>query len=268
MGHAIGRGFGSGYNFSYGGATAALNGPFEVTLPSSSITVDVPDLPDQVANFQNALNSNSISIGPNPLAAVFVGGNDLRNAFWAADPEAAIQAAIVSGVTAIAGATSALLNAGVSDVLVMGVPNLGGLPQINDKGEDAIKAALAASIKFNENLRTALASTVPTGVRYFDTLGLFEQVAANPSDFGFTNVTDDCYTFSILVGGDCSGYLFFDEIHPTEAGHAVLAAAVQDSLTPTIPLPAGGLLLLSGLGGLVLIKRQRRSRCPVESLHS
>jgi phospholipase/lecithinase/hemolysin len=62
---------------------------------------------------------------------------------------------------------------------------------------------------------------------------------ANPGAFGFTNVTDPVWTGNFYdlnsghfntAGAAQSGFLFFDNLHPTATTHAMLAAAAQQSL--------------------------------------
>ena len=86
------------------------------------------------------------------------------------------------------------------------------------------------SMGFNQALKFSL----PAGVQYFDTFSWWSHTLANPGAYGFTNVTDPCLTTSICA--DPSSYFFWDGVHPTTAGHAVLADAVEDSLEQTVAI--------------------------------
>ncbi|HEY1413564.1 MAG TPA: hypothetical protein VGF36_15565, partial [Rhodopila sp.] len=75
-----------------------------------------------------------------------------------------------------------------------------------------------------------------------NTCALLDAAVANPAAYGFSNVTQPVWTggFTPGSGGTLNatgaaqnGYLFFDDLHPTAAGHAMLAAAVTNSLTVT-----------------------------------
>ena len=50
----------------------------------------------------------------------------------------------------------------------------------------------------------------------------------------------------------CQGFLFFDGVHPTTAGHALLAGA----FAAAVPAPAALALVLSGLVALALARRR------------
>lgn len=234
----LGAGIASGTNFAFGGAKASTDAD-----PS-------PDFAAQRALFALA---NPV-LGARPLTAVWFGGNDLRGALFAADPVAVIGQAITDIVTGV----NALVGAGLDDILVFGLPNLGRIPEVTKLGAAVAAAATQATLDFNAGLQGALAAFVPAGnVRFFDTFNLFESIAKNPGVFGFTNSTDACLVKNAADPTPCLGnstFVFHDEIHPTDLGHAILANAV---LSAVVPLPAGGLLLITGLGGLAFLRRRR-----------
>lgn len=243
--------FDGGSNFAIGGATAAGD--------SDS------DLAAQIARFQTALGLG-LTLGPDPLGTVSIGGNDLRNAFLAPDPGAALQAAIVSAITEIVSAVTTLKSEGIHDVVVMGVPDLGQIPETLARGDDFSKVATAVSVLFNENLRTGLANafadpvTGASDVRFFDLFGLLTDVVSDPTAFGFeASLLDDACVLALPAGHvtNCDGYLFYDNIHPTEAAHTLIAEAFTDLVAP-IPLPAGMILILTGLGALGAARRLSR----------
>ena len=71
----------------------------------------------------------------------------------------------------------------------------------------------------------------------FDVAAMFNQVLANPAAFGLTNVTDSAapgldpgdtsYDASHIVANP-NQYLFWDNLHPTAAMHAILAQRALD----------------------------------------
>jgi phospholipase/lecithinase/hemolysin len=117
---------------------------------------------------------------------------------------------------------------------VWNVPNVGLTPAARMSGAGAIAAGTTATATFNGLLALALSSPILTGVNIipFDANGLFEDVIDNPEQYGFTNVTQACVTpnnppFTCQAPDE---YLFWDGIHPTAAGHAVIAQAVAQLL--------------------------------------
>jgi phospholipase/lecithinase/hemolysin len=78
-------------------------------------------------------------------------------------------------------------------------------------------------------------------------------VIANPSKYGFTDVTDS----ALFSGSNGTGYLFWDEYHPTTQAQQLIGNLAAQS----VPEPSSVVLLVVGLGaltaGLKLRVRQR-----------
>jgi outer membrane lipase/esterase len=88
----------------------------------------------------------------------------------------------------------------------------------------------------------------------FDTFALLERLIDDPGAFGFSNVTTPCLaTPDVLTG--CQGYLFFDGVHPTTAGHQI----VGQFFAVSVPEPSTALLVLAGVAGLALGGLGRRA---------
>jgi len=84
-------------------------------------------------------------------------------------------------------------------------------------------AALATSL--SKYLNQKLLASLPKGVLYFDTLGLFQEMQAHPGAFGLTDVVDQCYDSSSNTAcANPNQYLFWDFVHPTEHVQVILAA--------------------------------------------
>ncbi|HHO67959.1 MAG TPA: GDSL family lipase [Gammaproteobacteria bacterium] len=177
---------------------------------------------------------------PHALYTLLIGGNDLRDALTAlaTDPSGAGSAAILGeAVTAIADNIAALAAAGARHFLVFNGPDLSLVPAVRLQGPLAQGAARLLAMQFNQGLSMALdqlALAFP-GIELtrFDLFGLFNEVVANPRAFGFREVGQTCITPGVIVGAVCKRprrYLFWDGIHPTRAGHHVIAEAVEERL--------------------------------------
>ncbi|HEB98216.1 MAG TPA: VPLPA-CTERM sorting domain-containing protein [Thiotrichales bacterium] len=197
---------------------------------------DSADILNQVSTYE-AGNT----VDPDALYVVWGGAMDIFNN--PLDPYSAITPA----TTNLADAVGLLAGAGASHILVPNLPDLGLTPEAISLGVEA--EARAVSEAFNTSLATALAGYDTLDLDVFTLLNL---VVADPPAYGLTNVTGSC----VADGQDpaCTGYLFYDGVHPTTRGHELLADAMY---TAVVPLPASAFLLWSGLGVLALTARRR-----------
>ena len=82
-------------------------------------------------------------------------------------------------------------------------------------------------------------------------------VVANPTAFGFTSVSDPCFSWSplLLCGNTVAQqnlYLFWDSVHPTTAAHQLLANDLRQAIPdPAVPEPVILILVAAGLAGAV-----------------
>jgi len=96
---------------------------------------------------------------------------------------------------------------------------------------------------YNAELGAALQQIMASdkvSIDYINTFGLLDMAVANPAAYGLTNVTQPVWTGNLTssssgtlaaTGAAQNGYLFFDDLHPTAAGQALLADAVTQTLT-------------------------------------
>ena len=66
-----------------------------------------------------------------------------------------------------------------------------------------------------------------------DANALLTEIVADPAAVGLTNVEDACLTFGVVRNPFCrtpNDYLFWDGIHPTKAGHRIVAEAAARAL--------------------------------------
>ena len=131
----------------------------------------------------------------------------------------------------IAGIINTLHDAGAVSFLVPNLPPLGSTPSYNTTPYSA--AINSLSQEFNADLSAdllAIDSANPDiTIHTLDVYSLFNQIVADPSAYGFSNVTDPAIS---TPGANPDTYLFWDNLHPTAAGHALLAEEAALTLVP------------------------------------
>lgn len=238
---AFGQPFGvGGGNYAYGGARVTAEGP---GLP--------PSLTTQESIF--FLGSHG---GVAPLDALYViegGGNDARDtlalAAASADPSAVIGPAAFAYASGIGDLVDSLQSSGAQHIVVWNVPNLGLAPAVTSLGAGASFLGGLVSQSMNNALSQRLAGE--NGVTVFDLFGALTSFVTNPGAYGLANVSDAC---GAIAGCDPSTSLFWDGIHPTSAGHALLA---QEMFVATVPEPSEYALMFAGL---IMVARRLSAR--------
>ncbi len=89
----------------------------------------------------------------------------------------------------------------------------------------------------------------------FDVLGIENAVVAKPGAYGLSNVVDACGAVINACSSNLSTALFYDGIHPTAAGHAILANAIFATVA-AVPEPATWLMLAAGVAELAVHRRR------------
>ncbi len=209
-------------NYAVGGARARREGPFDL---STQVGLFVRDFRGQ---------------GPSDaLYIVFVGGNDLRDALeeLAVDTSGATSAAIVqSALLAIRDNLLTLHAAGARNFLVANAPDIGLTPFVRLLGPAAQGAATFLAAQFNGGLDLILQGVEGVGGTHITRLDVFRflnDVVARPADFGLTDATHPCIVLNTRVHPFCgtpNKFLFWDGIHPTFAGHRLLAERANAAL--------------------------------------
>jgi phospholipase/lecithinase/hemolysin len=230
----LGADLASGTNFAFGGAKAAT---------------DADGLPDFAAQRTSYFGSG-VPLGPNPLTVVFFGGNDVRSA-----APADVGAAITDAVTAIATGVAELAASGLTDFVVFGLPNLGKLPSVINTPLETDFADLSTG--FNDALLAAIAPLKSlANVRYFDTFAWFNDVVEQAELDGKV-IDQACLDlFPVCNAANADDFVNYDGLHPTDFVHQALA---DDFKQFVVPLPAGFVLLLSGLGLMAVTSRLRKA---------
>lgn len=166
---------------------------------------------------------------PQALYVIEMGSNDIRDAFTVYATGGNGGPILNAAILSIAGNIQRLYVAGARNFLVWAPPNVGLTPAVRSLGPGAVGLITQLTMGFNNGLTATLSLLQPAlpGVTFtrLDAFSVLNTIVGNPAGFGFTSVTTPCLTpneapFSCSSPND---YLFWDGIHPSKAGHAVLA---------------------------------------------
>ncbi len=204
----------------------------------------------QIAAFQIATGSKAPT---NALYTIWGGANDIGNI---TNP----LTALTTGVTAadnLFGNILTLSSEGARYFLWPDLPDLGKTPAAIADGPAAAAVASAASAAFDGEWAADILKLQSDGISIvgFDVASLFAAIEADPSKYGFTNVSGSAIT---TPGADPDNYLFWDDVHPTAAADALLADAAAADLLPTPEPAAFGLAGLGCCALLIVAFRTRR----------
>jgi phospholipase/lecithinase/hemolysin len=217
-------------DFAWIGATTGVGNFVD---HGTQTTLGADNLPGMLTQFQ----ATKGLVSPTSLAIVWGGPNDfLTNGASQATAQLAVSdiLSIVAGLQAL----------GVSHIIVPGMTDLGLTPEYYGNAQ-----ATELSLYFDQLLLAGL----PKGATYVDTFALLHAIVADPHAYGFTDVKDPCFN-GVTVCSDPNQYLFFDDAHPTAAGHSILANYIESS---AVPEPSTWLTLGSGVLGLGGFLRRR-----------
>jgi len=187
---------------------------------------------------------------PAALYAIWGGGNDLRDVLMGADPTTTIGTAIAN----LQNSLVSLITAGASEFIVLNAPDLGLVPAVSLSGGSA--AGTLVSQMFNSGLSLMLdgiEGTFGVTIHEVDTFGLLNRVVTDPASFGLLDVASPC-----IALGPCSEpdtFLFWDGIHPTTIGHALIAEEAYR--VAFISVPAGSFLFLIGAFSMLWVRAAR-----------
>jgi phospholipase/lecithinase/hemolysin len=125
-----------------------------------------------------------------------------------------------------------LADAGATTILTANLPPLGLLPAFRDHPLQAAFLNLE-TVVFNHLLDftlNRLDRRLPgVDIIRLDVFGLVVQGAADPGEFGFTNVRDPVLEDGSVVG-DPDTYFWWDEVHPTTRVHELLGDAATEAI--------------------------------------
>jgi len=230
-----------GSNYAFGGATTVdgstdrtvIHNPNPFAGGDYQITID--NMGEQVDDYLAVATPD-----PNALYMVWGGGNDLFD-----DSSTANISATSARVSAL---VKRLATAGARKFLVPNVPPLGAIPNYVGQTAQVISldaASAAYRVRLDLDLNAALSALAGQGISVqiyrIDVWFNLIRVLAEPEKYGLTNVRDSAQRDPTV---DPDTYLFWDDIHPTTAGHYQVAVEADRVLRSAIQ-PLGKALNIS-----------------------
>jgi phospholipase/lecithinase/hemolysin len=227
-----------GSNYAFGGAST---GPGYTSFAG----YQVPNVDTQIAAY---LAHNTPSAGQ--LFTIWAGANDLL---------VGNQANPLIPAQNIANEVTTLALAGAKQFLIPNLPPLGDIPALLNQTPAQQIAANAWSAAFNAALQVDLAplqKSLGIQIHTLDIQTLFQNVIANPAQYGFTNVTGSAINSSL----NGNGYLFWDQEHPTTAADQIIGELGAEA----VPEPSTMLVFGTTICALAVWNRLR-SRSPASA---
>jgi phospholipase/lecithinase/hemolysin len=244
-----------GTNFAIGGATSGVESYLEVnaSVPSSL----QPAFADhgnawQLEQFQQYLSTHPAFDPATSLFFVWLFPNDLFYTATTGNLPGTVPGSpgganlVENGIANILATVQTLASLGAEHILVMNLPNPADTPEFSGTPQapeldfltQLFNSALAEQLEQLDLLSAAQ-------IIQFDTDAAFQQVLANPGDFGLTNTSDACV--ENLENGLCdpATWMFWDGDHPTTRTQEILAELILRQLQ--VPEPASAALLMLGL---------------------
>lgn len=163
------------------------------------------------------------------LYVVEMGSNDIRDAFTVYASGGDGGPILTAAIASIAANIQRLYAAGAREFLVWLPPNVALTPAIRSLPPAAQGLATYLTQVFDANLAGVLTQLSQNlsgmSVARLDAYQLLNAIVAEPASFNLTNVTTACVTPNVapFSCNDVDQFLFWDGIHPTKAGHAILA---------------------------------------------
>ncbi|MDY3306742.1 autotransporter domain-containing protein [Psychrobacter sanguinis] len=219
----------TGNNYAIGGARSGIDLQHDKYKDTTGKPLPVYSTRSQVDRYLADKNIDSKG-----LYTVWTGANDLFAVVKDLPNASNIISAAVSDEVAT---VKKLHDNGANYIVVPNIPDVGLTPSfvgtpLATFGTDLVK-------QYNEALYSGVKNT-GANVIPLDTFSLVQQVAANPTAYGFSNVTDkackdsssvECGRADLDKPGAENSYFFADGVHPTGRAHRMIADYANAAVT-------------------------------------
>ncbi|MGC1818291.1 MAG: autotransporter domain-containing protein [Casimicrobiaceae bacterium] len=176
----------------------------------------------------------------NALYTVWGGANDIFTQLGelqaGAITPAQLQANVTAAAGSLAGQVALLESAGARYVVVFNLPDIGKTPFGVASGQGLQISAISSL--YNSALLAGLDALHVSTIRV-NIFGFLNEVMANPAAYGIANISVPacgatpsllCTQADLVAPNAASTFLFADGVHPTTAGHAMVAQLVASML--------------------------------------
>jgi len=237
-----------GRNFSVGGAQAR-----EVAGDLS------PSFLDQVDSFRTSGQAFDAS----SLVLVTLGGNDIRSELAKIGANPSYRPDFTATLTAMTDGLTSLYSLGARNFVITGLPDVGQIPAVTQFNSPALSAAgRQMSLGLNgafDLLATTFSRQTGANARFFDLFDYQAAIYADPSAYGLPEPLDTkTACLSTADAPRCTGYVYFDQVHPTTRLHQAIGGGIAKELGVSgVPEPATWALMILGFGAVAGAMRRR-----------
>jgi outer membrane lipase/esterase len=232
-----------GNNYAEGGArVTSLPG-----VPNTPPTANATPVTTQITQFLAKGPAD-----PNAIYTVWAGANDIFTQLGLAQAglitSAQAQANTAQAAVELVAQVARLKAAGARYIVVFNVPDIGKTPYGVSTGAAGAAQISAIVGLFNSTLMAGLDATGIQTIRV-NSLSLLNEIIAAPAAYGFTNASAPacgttpsllCTPANLVAPSAAQTYVFADGVHPTTAGHAIIAQAVESMITAPQQIAALG----------------------------
>lgn len=242
----------SANNYAYGGAFTGNLTIDGVDHGTNVEGANLPGITTEIAGFAAAGGH----FGAGDVVTLWGGANNFFpiTTLIEANPSQAVSlvtSGVSTAITQLTADATSLAQLGARTLIVPNLPDLGKTPDYNTSALGTALGNAFASLH-DAALPAAMESVhnaTGANIIVLNTETLLNNVIANPSVFGFTNVTQACINVAACVNGDAatqSQYVFWDGVHPTTHAQYYIARYAAASLNQFESLSIPGQLGTQG----------------------